>query len=61
VKAVNDTAIKNLKHLVEVLRDSKANFIKIDFVDRYSETTIFPRKDMVNATEEILTDKRYSQ
>jgi S1-C subfamily serine protease len=56
VRTVNDTAIKNLKHLVEVLRDSKTDFIKIDFAGRYSETTIFPRKDMVNATEEILTD-----
>jgi len=56
VKAVNDTAIKNLKHLVEVLRDSKAEFIKIEFLQREGETMIFPRKDMVNATEEILMD-----
>ncbi len=56
VWAVNDTVIKNLKHLVEVLRDSKAEFIKIEFKRHFSETMIFPRKDMVNATEEILTD-----
>jgi S1-C subfamily serine protease len=56
VRAVNDTAIKNLKHLVEVLRDSKADFIKLEFSHRGGETMIFPRKDMVNATEEILTD-----
>jgi S1-C subfamily serine protease len=56
VKAINDTAIKNLRHLVEVLRDSKADFIKLEFSLRGGETMIFPRKDMVNATEEILTD-----
>jgi S1-C subfamily serine protease len=56
VRTINDTPIKNLKHLVEVLRDSKTDFIKIDFVGRYSETTIFPRKEMVKATEEILID-----
>jgi S1-C subfamily serine protease len=56
VKAVNDTAIKNLKHLVEVLRDSKTDFVKLEFSQRGGETMIFPRTDMVNATEEILTD-----
>ncbi len=56
VKAINGTAIKNLKHLVEVLRDSKTDFIKLEFSQRGGETMIFPRKDMVNATEEILTD-----
>ena len=56
VRTVNDIAIKNLKHLVEVLRDSKTDFIKIEFLLRHSETMIFPRKDMVNATEEILRD-----
>ena len=56
VKAINDTDIKNLKHIVEVLRDSKTDFIKLEFSQRGGETMIFPRKDMVNATEEILTD-----
>jgi hypothetical protein len=56
VRSVNDTVIKNLKHLVEVLRDSNADFIKLEFSHRGGETMIFPRKDMMNATEEILTD-----
>jgi len=56
VKAVNDIPIKNLKHLVAVLRDSKTEFIKLEFSQRGGETMIFPRKDMVSATEEILMD-----
>ena len=31
VRSVNETAIKNLRHLVEVLRDNKADFFKIEF------------------------------
>jgi S1-C subfamily serine protease len=56
VKTVNGTAIKNLPHLVATLRDSTAEFIVIDFVGRSSETLVFPRQEMVAATEEILTD-----
>ncbi len=56
VKAVNDIPIKNLSHLVEVLRDSRAEFITIEFSRRGGETLVFPRKEMLAATEEILTD-----
>jgi hypothetical protein len=34
----------------------KADFIKLEFSHRGGETMIFPRTDMVNSTEEILTD-----
>ena len=56
VKTVNGTAVKNLLHLVELLRDAKDEFIMIDFQGRGQETLVFPRKEMVAATEEILTD-----
>jgi S1-C subfamily serine protease len=57
VKTVNGTAIKNLAHLVQVLRDLKDEFVVFAF-DRKSggETMVFPRAQMVAATEEILTD-----
>jgi hypothetical protein len=55
VKSVNGIAIKNLGHLVEILRDTKEEFITIAFVGR-SETMVFPRAQMLAATEEILTD-----
>ncbi len=56
VKSVNGTAIKNLAHLVATLRDLKDEFVVFDFAGRRLETLVFPRKDMLEATEDILTD-----
>jgi hypothetical protein len=56
VKSVNGIPIRNLRHLVEVLRDSKDEFIVFDFDSRSSETPVFRRKDMLEATEDILND-----
>ena len=53
---MNGIPVKNLKHLVEILRDSKDEFIKLEFSSRYGETMIFPRAQMLAATDEILTD-----
>jgi len=56
VKTINGIAIKNLEHLVQVLRDAKEEFITIDFDQRGGETLVFPRAEMLTATDEILTD-----
>jgi S1-C subfamily serine protease len=56
VKAINHTPVKNLKHLVEILRDSKDEFLTFTFDQRGAETLVFPRQAMIAATEEILTD-----
>lgn len=56
VKSINGIAIKNLNHLVEVLRDSKNDFTTIKFDGRAGETLVFPRNDMLAATESILVD-----
>jgi hypothetical protein len=56
VRSVNGTRIKNLNHLVEVLRDSKEQFITIEYDSRYGETPVFPRAEMVAATDDILND-----
>jgi S1-C subfamily serine protease len=56
VKSVNGIPVRNLGHLVEVLRDSKDEFITIKFDCRGCEAEVFPRADMLAATEEILTD-----
>jgi S1-C subfamily serine protease len=56
VKTVNGTAIKNLGHLVEVLRDLKDDFVRFDFNIRGGETIVFPRAEMIAATDQILTD-----
>jgi hypothetical protein len=56
VKTVNGIPVKNLNHLVEILRDAKDEFITIECNTRYGETMIFPRAQMLAATDEILTD-----
>jgi S1-C subfamily serine protease len=56
VKTINGIAIKNLKHLVEVLRDATDEFVTLEFEGRNMEALVFSRKDMVAATDEILTD-----
>jgi S1-C subfamily serine protease len=52
---VNDTKVKNLRHLVELLRDSKDEFLKFRFEDG-GEVLVFRRTEMARATEEILDD-----
>jgi len=56
VKTVNGVPIKNLAHLVEVLRDSRDEFIEIAFDRRSAESPIFRRTELLQATEEILSD-----
>jgi len=56
VKTINGVSIKNLEHLVQVLRDSKDEFIAIEFDLRGGETLVFPRAETMSATDEILTD-----
>jgi S1-C subfamily serine protease len=56
VRSINGVAIENLRQLVEILRDAKDEFVKIEFAGRYTETLILPRAASVAATDEILTD-----
>jgi S1-C subfamily serine protease len=56
VKAVNGVHVKNLAHLVEILRDSTDRFVRIEFNNRFGETLVFPRAEMLTATDGILTD-----
>ena len=56
VKSINGIPVKNLAHLVQVLRDSKNEYVTIDFANQYSEMLVFPRRETVAATDDILTD-----
>ena len=56
VKSINNIPIKNLAHLVQVLRDSKDEFISIEFYGPYGETLVFRRAEMLAATDEVLTN-----
>ena len=61
IKEINGVKIKNLKHLVETLRDAKDKYIIISFDDRNSETFVFDRKEILKATDEILSDNSVRQ
>jgi S1-C subfamily serine protease len=61
VKDINGIKVKNLKHLVEILRDSKEKYITISFDDKNSETFVFDRLETLRATDEILSDNSVRQ
>jgi S1-C subfamily serine protease len=56
VESVNGIRVKNLGHLVEILRDSRDEFITIVFANRWSESLVLPRSEAVAQTESILND-----
>ncbi len=57
LKTVNHKPVKNLAHLVELLRELKDEFVTFEFDTRSSgESIVFPRAEMVSATENILGD-----
>lgn len=56
VDTVNGVKIRSLRHLVETLRDLKDEFVVLQTDNRGGESMVFPHKDMLAATEDILTD-----
>lgn len=56
IYSINDKPIRSLAHLVEVLRDLKDDLVVIRFDQRFGENIVVPRKDMLEATNEILND-----
>ena len=56
VYSVNGVQVHGLKHLVTLLRDLRDEFVVFEFDHRGGEALVFPRKDVMAATEEILTD-----
>lgn len=53
---VNGTKIKSLRHLVEVLRDIRDEFIVFDWADDGVETLVFQRDALMKSTDEVLED-----
>ncbi len=56
VATVNGRRVKNLPHLVTLLRDATEEFITIEFAGRAAPAIVLPRAETIAATEEILTD-----
>ena len=53
--------IKNLRHLVETLRDAKDKFIDDQLRRPGPETIVFDRQEVLDATDEILSDNGVRQ
>jgi S1-C subfamily serine protease len=60
VQEVNGVRVKNLKHLVEILRDCTDEFLTFRFAEQAAEVLIFRRAEMEQATEEVLDDNGIS-
>jgi hypothetical protein len=60
VTEVNGIRVKNLKHLVEVLRDCSAEYLTFRFAEQGSEVLVFQREELNKVTDEILDDNGIS-
>jgi hypothetical protein len=56
IGSVNGEEVKNLRHLAELLRDSKDEYVRFEMKDR-SESLVFRNEELKESTEEILTDE----
>ena len=56
IYSVNGTRVRSLRHLVGLLRDLKDEFVVFQFDHQGGEALVFPRKQTVAATGDILTD-----
>jgi hypothetical protein len=56
VESVNGMPVRSLRHLVALLRDLKDDLLVLRFDQREGETMVLPRKEMLDATENILSD-----
>jgi S1-C subfamily serine protease len=56
VYAINGQPVRSLSHLVALLRDIREEFVTVETESRGGETMVFVHKDMVAATDDILSD-----
>ncbi|MBI1832260.1 MAG: trypsin-like peptidase domain-containing protein [Planctomycetes bacterium] len=56
LKSVNGVTIKNMRHLVETVRDDREKFLKFAFAEESSESMVFDRVEMENATEQLIEE-----
>jgi S1-C subfamily serine protease len=55
-KDVDGVPVKNLRHLVELLRDGAGEFLTIRFHGEMAETMVFRRKEIEKATESLMAE-----
>ncbi len=61
VQTVNGVSVKNMAHLVELLRDSHKEYLIITFEGHFAEKLVFRKSAIEKATEEILSENGISR
>jgi S1-C subfamily serine protease len=61
IDRVNGTRVRNLKHLVEIIRDATGEFIEFTFHGNDADMLVFNRAEAIEATEQILIDNSIRQ
>jgi S1-C subfamily serine protease len=56
VSEVNGTKVKNLAHLVALIRSCQDEYLTFRFAEDYAETLVFRRKAMLEATEPLMSE-----
>jgi hypothetical protein len=56
VDSVNGIAIRNLRHLVTVVRDARDEFVVIHFANTEGEDLVFRRKELLDSTNDLLNE-----
>lgn len=61
VREVNGVPIRNLRHLAETLRDTTDDHVAISFVEKGMEVVVFDRKEILEASRQILDENSIRQ
>ena len=56
VEEVDGVRVRNLKHLVETLREATGEYVEFTFHGKGTERVVFDRDEVMRATEDILSD-----
>jgi hypothetical protein len=56
VASINGVPIRNLRHLVEVLRDARDEYVIFRFAEDGAETLVFRREELEAATAEVMSE-----
>jgi hypothetical protein len=54
VGEANGVRVRNLKHLVEILRDATGDYVELTFMANHPERMVFRRTEALRATDEVL-------
>jgi hypothetical protein len=61
VSETNGTKVKNLAHLVDLIRSCKDEYLTFRFAEDYAETLVFRRQVMLEATASLMSENGISR